>query len=468
MLTLGDPGPDLWSRFEEGSAPDDDPVVTRWTRSARAKHLVSSKPIGLCVAASAVAERQARSAALLAAADRLLASAAEELVSRGCAVVVTDAEGVILRTYGVDGLEDRAARPGLVEGTRWCEAMRGTNGMGTALEEGTAVAVIGRAHFDPAARNLVCYSVPIRGVNGVIVAALDISALAATADPLLGVVVQSLGAAIEGALRVHAVEQVASQMDALRSEEAEARKLRDELASTLKLNETFLAVVAHELRGPLATVSMGADLLLARAHDAKQRRVASLVRSSGQRMSRMVEELFDLARARLGGGIPLLQRVGMDFGAVAERVVGELALAHPTRALDLTKKGDTFGDWDEVRIGQLVSNLITNAIRHGGNDSPIRVEIDGSSASSVVVTVTNEGEIPSDVRSRLFDPFEVSRLTRSREGLGLGLFIASRVAEAHRGTISVASRAGETVFRVMLPRHDGAANSWSKVPVSVG
>lgn len=467
MLTLGDPGPDLWSRFEEGSAPDDDPVVARWARAARAKHLAASKPAGLRMAESIV-DRQARSVALLAAADTLLSSAAEELVSRGCAVVVTDAEGVILRTYGVDGLEDRAARPGLVEGTRWCEATRGTNGMGTALAEGTAVAVIGRAHFDPAARNLVCYSVPIRGMNGVTVAALDISALAATADPLLGIVVQSLGAAIEGALRVHAVEQVASQMDALRNGEAEARRLRDELASTLKLNETFLAVVAHELRGPLATVSMGADLLLARAQDAKQRRVASLVRSSGQRMSRMVEELFDLARARLGGGIPLLHRVGMDLGAVAERVVGELALAHPARTLDLAKSGDTFGDWDEVRVSQLVSNLITNAIRHGVHDSAIRVEIDGTASSSVGITVTNQGEIPADVRSRLFDPFEVSRLTRSRDGLGLGLFIASRVAEAHRGTISVASCGGETVFRVMLPRYEGAANSWTKIPVPVG
>jgi signal transduction histidine kinase len=114
--------------------------------------------------------------------------------------------------------------------------------------------------------------------------------------------------------------------------------------------------------------------------------------------------------------------------------------------------GDPTGEWDADRLQQIASNLVGNAIQHGDVAEPIIVRVDGSAAEQVVLSVGNSGVIPEELLPSLFDPFHAGRHRRS-EGLGLGLYIAQQIAEAHHGTIRVESAAPEgTVFTVCMPR----------------
>jgi len=136
--------------------------------------------------------------------EALLADTAAELRRRGFALLLADKDGVILSTHGVDVLDDPSMREGLVEGAGWSEAERGTNGIGTALAEGTAIVIVGRAHYDARAHGLVCYAAPIHDAYGQLAGVLDVSGPVSGADPLLAIVVQTVAATIESALREHA------------------------------------------------------------------------------------------------------------------------------------------------------------------------------------------------------------------------------------------------------------------------
>jgi signal transduction histidine kinase len=361
----------------------------------------------------------------------LLKMGAEELRRRGCALVLADADGAVIGSYGTDSLVDVDPRVFDV-GTQWDEKERGTNAIGTALAEDTAVTVVGRAHYDRSSHGLVCYAAPIHDLEGGLIAVLDVSGPVSRADPLLGITVQSLAAAIEGALRTRALEELEGQ---------------------LRLNETFVATVGHDLRNPLAAVLSSADLMLARTDDSRHRAVAERIRASGRRMFRMVEQLSDLTRSRLGGGIRLATSDAVDLVALVERVVGELRVAHPDRKFDVAPRGRANGSWDAVRIEQVISNLVGNAVRHGVRSEPIRVDVDGARDDRVFLMVTNGGEIDAAILPHLFEPFHSSKLVGTpREGLGLGLYIVEQIVSAHQGQIEVLSRRGTTTFSVSLPR----------------
>ena len=168
-------------------------------------------------------------------------------------------------------------------------------------------------------------------------------------------------------------------------------------------------------------------------------------------MQRMIEDLFDLARARLGGGIPIV-RGAADLGNIARRVVAELETAYPDRKFVLERDGDSTGHWDADRLAQVVSNLVGNAVRHGLATAPIEVSLRGG-GSRVVLAVSNAGGIPADVVPHIFDPFRSSDTRRARaEGLGLGLFIVNQIVLAHGGTVAVDAESDRTTFRVTLPR----------------
>lgn len=221
---------------------------------------------------------------------------------------------------------------------------------------------------------------------------------------------------------------------------------RQQLRESLELAETFVAVLGHDLRSPLASV-VGAAGLLAQYDDPLVRRCVERLRSSSSRMTAMIEQLTDLTRARLGGGLPLAP-VPCEVGPVVARVVGEHEGAGATVTLRLL--GDTWCEVDPDRLGQVASNLIGNAVRHGGGGR-VTVSVDGEGAA-VLLSVHNQGAVPDEVRGSLFEPFRKGR-ERSREGLGLGLYIARQVALAHGGDISFTStpEAG-TTFTLTLPR----------------
>jgi signal transduction histidine kinase len=165
----------------------------------------------------------------------------------------------------------------------------------------------------------------------------------------------------------------------------------------------------------------------------------------------MLDQLYDLARVRLGGGIAI-DPAAVDARRLVQRVVEEFRLTHPERSIVVEEDGgSTHGTWDEQRLGQILSNLIGNALRHGDKQGPVRVRVLGASPS-LVLEVENGGAIAPSVREQLFDPFR--RGTRpSRDSLGLGLYIVRQIVVAHGGSIDVKSSEHDgTSFRVQLPR----------------
>jgi signal transduction histidine kinase len=174
-------------------------------------------------------------------------------------------------------------------------------------------------------------------------------------------------------------------------------------------------------------------------------------------MERMIAQLLDITRIRVGGGIPLdLQPV--DLADLGRRVIGELERAHPDCTIQLEVLGDVAGSWDRDRLAQLVSNLVGNACQHGLPDAPVQVRADGSQPHRVQLEVRNDGVIPPELLPGIFDAFHVRSSRRgSREGasgLGLGLYITQQIAVAHGGSIAAESDELQgTRFTVELPRH---------------
>lgn len=220
--------------------------------------------------------------------------------------------------------------------------------------------------------------------------------------------------------------------------------------------DEFLGILGHDLRNPMSAIIMGATLLVrTKAADADVTRVASGILKSGRRMDRMIGDLLDLTRTRLGAGIPIVV-APLDLGDVCRQAVGELEAAHPSDRVRLTCTGDLRGEWDGDRLAQVVSNLVGNAIQHGTRHGPIRIDARGE-GHDVVISVHNEGPpIPQAALSDIFEPMARGgpQGQRRPSSLGLGLYIARQVVGAHGGRITVASTKGEgTTFRARLPRH---------------
>jgi two-component system sensor histidine kinase/response regulator len=231
----------------------------------------------------------------------------------------------------------------------------------------------------------------------------------------------------------------------------ELHRQRIELREVLRLSEMFVAAVSHDLRSPLSNVVMGAALL-EREITPSGAKTLGRIRSSAARMVRMLEQLYDLSRVRLAGGIPIETRE-TNFRTLADKVIDELRLTYPERKLTVVYEGEaTTGVWDEERLGQVLANLVGNALRHGKQDEEVRVTVHGT-AEGLAVEVRNGGEIPEDLRPHLFDPFR-SGSQKTRDSLGLGLYIVRQIVLAHGGTVDLTSSSAEgTTFRLQLPRH---------------
>lgn len=221
-----------------------------------------------------------------------------------------------------------------------------------------------------------------------------------------------------------------------------------ELEHALKLNETMMAVLTHDLRTPLAAILLCADkLALDLPGDAGVQRTLGHLESSAQRMARMVEQLLDFSKIRTGG--LRLHRDDCDVGEVAAAVVAEIGRAHPQARIDLQLEGDLRLQGDPDRLAQLLSNLIGNAVLHGG-DAPVQVQLEGIPQQPLRLRVHNAGQIPEALLPRLFEPFKAS--FHDSRGLGLGLFIASEFARAHGGTLAAHNLDGSVLFETALQR----------------
>ncbi|MGA9657767.1 MAG: HAMP domain-containing sensor histidine kinase [Asticcacaulis sp.] len=219
----------------------------------------------------------------------------------------------------------------------------------------------------------------------------------------------------------------------------------------------LLGVLAHDLRSPLSTISM-AGALLGRLGplNEKQAAVTETFMASGDRMTHILSDLLDLARASHGTGLPIAARP-MNIRSLAEHMVAETKTGNPDCHIILEIDGDTSGVWDSTRLGQLLSNLLGNAIQYGYKTSPVRLTIKGTK-DLVSLIVHNEGPpIPPTQINSLFNSFtrgpvaDVAENVRSN--LGLGLFITNEIVKSHAGKIDVRStEADGTSFVITLPK----------------
>lgn len=220
----------------------------------------------------------------------------------------------------------------------------------------------------------------------------------------------------------------------------------------------FLAILSHDLRNPLAAISMSAQLLQTRGNmDKDTERVVAGIANSAGAMGQMIKDLFAFTSGGLGVAMPISPG-RMDLGPLCLAVVEEIRAVNPGREVECVCEGDLTGEWDGARLRQLISNLLANAVQHGETGGRIEVRVAGEDAE-VVLRVRNGGAvIPAGALATIFDP-----LVRGSAGeglapttagsVGLGLYIAREVAGAHGGRIEVASSVeGGTVFTVRLPR----------------
>lgn len=216
----------------------------------------------------------------------------------------------------------------------------------------------------------------------------------------------------------------------------------------------FLGVLSHELRTPLGTIVGSAESLLHVANEHPTLRDASgRILRGGRRIQSILDDLLDYVRSGVEGGIRVSPApVRMDD--ICTRIAREVEAAFPGASIELTQEGDMAGCWDEQRVVQALSNLMSNAIKYGAADVPVRVALAGNAPAEVVVEVHNQGPgISPEKLESLFQP-----LVRGAGGdptgssLGLGLFIVREIASAHGGTVEVASSNLGTIFSFRLPR----------------
>jgi signal transduction histidine kinase len=217
-----------------------------------------------------------------------------------------------------------------------------------------------------------------------------------------------------------------------------------------ELREQFIAVLGHDLRNPVASVTSGARLLRRTPLSAEATQIVDLLHNSAQRMLGLIDNVLDFARGRLGGGLSV-ERIEAPVQPVLEQVINELRATHPGRDIQFTANLTETVTSDTGRIGQLLSNLVSNALTHGAADSPVVIQA-VTEAGVFELSIANRGEpIPPALLEQLFEPFFRASIRPTHEGLGLGLYIASEIARSHGGKLSATSTPEETRFTLQMP-----------------
>jgi signal transduction histidine kinase len=225
--------------------------------------------------------------------------------------------------------------------------------------------------------------------------------------------------------------------------------------------DLFLAILSHDLRNPLNSIAMSASLLPHLVPPATEAiDVVSQISSNAGVMAKMISDLLDYTRTRLGAGMPVSPAM-MDLGALCQELYNEFRTAHPNRSISLRSEGEVRGNWDIDRLRQAISNLVGNAIQHSPESAPVELRVSRDASDALVTTYNGGPPIPPGELAKIFDPLvrgsSAEHPKANRPGsIGLGLYIARAIAESHGGTIEVTStdEAG-TAFTMRLPREIG-------------
>lgn len=220
----------------------------------------------------------------------------------------------------------------------------------------------------------------------------------------------------------------------------------------------LLGVLGHDIRSPLGAIRMTGHLLeRTQGLDERQSKAVQRIINSSETIRTMVDDLLDFTQTSLGTRLPI-HRKPCDLQPVCTEILAELEALHPERKIDLECDGELTGKWDAGRLGQMISNLVRNALQHGDGELGVRVTVKGR-PDDVTIAVHNEGKpIGAQSCAALFEPMgKIKDVGRDRHsgssGLGLGLYIARQIAVAHGGSLDVVSTKEDgTTFTARLPR----------------
>jgi phosphoserine phosphatase RsbU/P len=220
--------------------------------------------------------------------------------------------------------------------------------------------------------------------------------------------------------------------------------------------QELVGIVSHDLRNPLNAILLSSAPLLQREElDDRTLRSVARIHTSAKRALGLIRDLLDFTQARLGRDIPV-RRLPCDLYEMVRRVVEEVQMAHPERRVLFTSTGNGWGEWDEGRMSQVVTNLVGNALQHSAPDTEVQVTGQGDRRETVFLSVHNVGlPIPSEMLAKIFEPFQRGANANGDAGrsLGLGLYITQAIVKAHGGSIKVTSAEHVgTIFTVVLPR----------------
>jgi signal transduction histidine kinase len=222
----------------------------------------------------------------------------------------------------------------------------------------------------------------------------------------------------------------------------------------------LLGMLGHDMRSPLSTILATASYLAALNAGEQVSNAAGRLIRSGASMQALLDDLVDFNRTKLGLGITVAPS-DVDLAASVADELEQLRGAYPQRRIELAVSGDCRGQWDAPRLQQALRNLVSNALKYGAADTPVRVALRGAQAD-MRLEVTNSGPpIDPSVMIEIFDPLRrgAGRANQEERGsLGLGLFIVREIARAHGGEVEVSSDLRETTFAVRLPRDKGRAS----------
>ena len=245
-------------------------------------------------------------------------------------------------------------------------------------------------------------------------------------------------------------ELIAHHLDARQRVITSERALLNEREAS-QLREQFIAVLGHDLRNPLGSIHTGAELLAQLPPGKSANDVRDLIHRSVDRMTELIDNVLDFARGRLGGGLSLDHKLDTDLANALSQVIVELEAAWPGRTIERDIALSRPFVCNSARLAQMFSNILGNALTHGEPTRPILV-MARTTDNTFELSVSNFGEtISPEIAEHLFQPFVRGSARPGQQGLGLGLYIASEIARAHQGTLSVASSAGETCFTFRMP-----------------
>jgi signal transduction histidine kinase len=255
--------------------------------------------------------------------------------------------------------------------------------------------------------------------------------------------------------------------EAEREARLEAQRAEESARRASELQQQLAGIVGHDLRTPLAAITMSTALLLRRGGLADdQARTLARIAASASRMGRIIHDLLDFTRVRSEGHIHIEARVS-DLVQLAERAVAELAAAHPDREIRLVGPSSALVEVDPDRIAQVITNLVGNALQHGPSAAPVTVTVAPEGATSALHVHNDGPPIRPELLPEIFEPFRRGSTGGEGGSLGLGLFIVREVVRAHRGAVEVRSDGAEgTTFTVRLPSHAVAAGASSGRPAA--